>query len=72
MNSSIHGRWTMGYWPGVEPASTARVRVRYTYGFKEGERQGTFLEVQWLRTLLPVQGTWVRSMAGEPKPECHN
>ena len=53
-------------------ASIYCTRWSEAYGFKKGERQGTFLEVQWLRTLFPVQGTWVRSMAGELEPECHS
>ena len=28
------------------------------------------LVVQWLRIRLPMQGTWVPSLVGEPNPAC--
>ena len=33
---------------------------------------GTFLVVQWLRVLFPMQGAWVRSLARELDLTCHN
>ena len=29
------------------------------------QKSGTSLAIQWLRILLPMQGTWVRSLVGE-------
>ena len=35
----------------------------------KNKQNGTFLEVQWLRNHLPMQGTWVQSLVGELR--CH-
>ena len=43
------------------PFTTATKRIKYL---------GASLVVQWLRICLPMQGTWIRSLAWED-PTCH-
>ena len=34
--------------------------------------QGTSLGIQWLDSMLPMQGAWVLSLVRELDPTCHN
>ena len=50
----------------------------FQIGFKN-RKKGTSLVAQWLRILLPMQGTWVQALVwedptccGATKPMCHN
>ena len=75
------GVWFKGYWPQVYlKAKDIQywVWLQVKNSLKK-YRWGTSLVVQWLRILLPMQGTWVQALVwedptchGAAKPVCHN